>query len=79
MTKKKQQIKSLKEYESFVNEIKNKIHNARIKAVSSVNRELIDLHWEIGVRNRIVPGTSCHKKSGKCLRINPGISELYRD
>jgi len=37
-----------KEYISFLNEIKSRIISARIKAVRSVNKELIKLYWDIG-------------------------------
>ncbi|ELS00222.1 YhcG family protein [Gloeocapsa sp. PCC 73106] len=36
------------EYKNFLAEIKNKVTNARIKATLVVNRELIQLYWEIG-------------------------------
>lgn len=35
-------------YAKWVNEIKNKIQHAQIKASISVNRELLKLYWEIG-------------------------------
>ena len=37
-----------KEYISFLHEIKSRIISARIKAVRSVNKELIKLYWDIG-------------------------------
>lgn len=37
-----------KEYIGFLNEIKSRIISARIKAVRSVNKELIKLYWDIG-------------------------------
>ena len=37
-----------KEYVRFLNEIKSRIISARIKAVRSVNKELIKLYWDIG-------------------------------
>jgi predicted nuclease of restriction endonuclease-like (RecB) superfamily len=37
-----------KEYIRFLNEIKSRIISARIKAVRSVNKELIKLYWDIG-------------------------------
>jgi len=37
-----------KEYIKFLNEIKTRIAAARIKAIRSVNKELIRLYWDIG-------------------------------
>jgi predicted nuclease of restriction endonuclease-like (RecB) superfamily len=37
-----------KEYIRFLNEIKSRIISARIRAVQSVNKELIKLYWDIG-------------------------------
>lgn len=37
-----------KEYLAFLSEIKSRIISARIKAVRSVNNELIKLYWDIG-------------------------------
>ena len=37
-----------KDYIKFLNEIKSRIASARIKAVRSVNKELIKLYWDIG-------------------------------
>lgn len=39
---------NLKEYGSFLNEIKQKVKTSQIKAALSVNQELIKLYWEIG-------------------------------
>lgn len=36
------------EYNSFLVEIKTKIQNSRIKALKSVNKEMINLYWELG-------------------------------
>ncbi len=37
-----------KEYKVFLNELKNKIRNARLKAALAVNQEVIELYWYIG-------------------------------
>ncbi|MDD5681605.1 MAG: DUF1016 N-terminal domain-containing protein [Candidatus Omnitrophica bacterium] len=37
-----------KEYIEFLNEIKSRILTARIQAIRSVNKELIQLYWDIG-------------------------------
>ncbi len=37
-----------KEYIKFLNEIKSRIVTARIQAIRSVNKELINLYWDIG-------------------------------
>ena len=37
-----------KEYLVFLNEIKSRIFTARIRAIHSVNKELINLYWDIG-------------------------------
>jgi predicted nuclease of restriction endonuclease-like (RecB) superfamily len=37
-----------KEYIKFLNEIKSRIFTARIQAIRSVNKELINLYWDIG-------------------------------
>ncbi|MCK4401633.1 DUF1016 family protein [bacterium] len=37
-----------KEYSHFLNEIKSRIITSRIQAIRSVNKELIELYWEIG-------------------------------
>ncbi len=36
------------DYVSFLNTIKDRIHNAQSRAVRSVNKELIKLYWDIG-------------------------------
>jgi len=44
------------DYRAFVKEIKEKIYQAQYQAMRAVNRELINLYWEIGrsiVTNRI--------------------------
>jgi predicted nuclease of restriction endonuclease-like (RecB) superfamily len=35
-------------YQELLDDLKNRIHNARVRAVVSVNRELILLYWQIG-------------------------------
>jgi predicted nuclease of restriction endonuclease-like (RecB) superfamily len=37
-----------KEYLTFLNEIKSRIVTARFQAIRSVNKELINLYWDIG-------------------------------
>ena len=37
-----------REYLTFLNEIKSRIVTARIQAIRSVNKELINLYWDIG-------------------------------
>ena len=37
-----------REYITFLNEIRSRIVTARIQAIRSVNKELIDLYWDIG-------------------------------
>lgn len=37
-----------REYIKFLNEIKSRIVMARIQAIRSVNKELINLYWDIG-------------------------------
>ena len=37
-----------KEYIKFLNEIKSRILTARIQAIRSVSKELINLYWDIG-------------------------------
>ncbi|MDN3508111.1 MAG: PDDEXK nuclease domain-containing protein [Simkaniaceae bacterium] len=49
----KPQILPLKEYKTFLKEIKEKILSSQIKAALAVNRELITLYWEIGSRIHI--------------------------
>lgn len=44
----KVQTTDLKEYKAFFKEIKEKILTSQIKAALAVNRELINLYWEIG-------------------------------
>lgn len=39
---------SSEDYKIFLNEIKNKIRGARVKAALTVNREVIKLYWHIG-------------------------------
>ena len=39
-----------KSYFSFIEELKNEINSARIKASISVNKELILLYWNIGLK-----------------------------
>lgn len=40
-------IKRDKDYSQFLNELKKRIKSAQIKAAVSVNRELIELYWEL--------------------------------
>ena len=37
-----------KEYTIFLNEIKSRIVSARIQAIRSINKKLIQLYWDIG-------------------------------
>lgn len=39
---------NLKEYKELLGEIKKKVGSAQLKAAVSVNKELIQLYWEIG-------------------------------
>jgi hypothetical protein len=39
-----------KDYSEFLGSLKEEISNARIKAVLSVNKELVLLYWKIGKR-----------------------------
>jgi Uncharacterized conserved protein len=41
-------INFTKEYKAFLNELKNRIRGARLKAALSINREVIELYWHIG-------------------------------
>ncbi len=43
-----QNLLETKDYVSFLTEIKQDIHNSRIRAALSVNKELILLYWRIG-------------------------------
>ena len=38
----------LAEYRTFFKEIKERIHKAQYDALKSVNKELINLYWDIG-------------------------------
>lgn len=40
-------LKNSKEYPEFLRELKTRIRSAQIKAAVSVNRELIELYWEL--------------------------------
>ncbi len=44
----KVQTKELKEYKEFFKEIKERILTSQVRAALAVNRELINLYWEIG-------------------------------
>lgn len=37
-----------KNYKSFLHAIKQRIHESRIRSYRAVNKELIDLYWNIG-------------------------------
>ena len=37
-----------KEYQSFISEVKNRIHSAQYEALKAVNKELVGLYWDIG-------------------------------
>lgn len=39
---------NLKDYQSFLNQITSKIHDARIKVARTVNKELVSLYWLLG-------------------------------
>ncbi|MBN1696757.1 MAG: DUF1016 family protein [Spirochaetales bacterium] len=43
-------IKKDNEYVDFIEEIKNRVHSAQIKAAVSVNQELLRLYWDMAVR-----------------------------
>lgn len=60
-----------KEYIKFLNEIKSRIVASRIQAIRSVNKELINLYWDIG--KRIVER---QKKFGWGKRV---VEQLSRD
>lgn len=47
---KKIQDTTLKEYKTFLKEIKEKILASQVKAALAVNQELIHLYWEIGCK-----------------------------
>jgi len=40
------------EYKSLINDLKNQIRGARLKAALSINQEVITLYWYIG--NKII-------------------------
>jgi len=48
MANKKIVLTKSKDYISFLQDVKNRITNARIKAYKSLNKELIKLYWDIG-------------------------------
>jgi hypothetical protein len=37
-----------RQYKKWVIELKNKIHTTQIKAAMSINKELLNLYWELG-------------------------------
>lgn len=39
---------SVNEYKAFVTEIKARVYRSQYQALRQVNRELIELYWEIG-------------------------------
>lgn len=41
-------ILDMKNYASFLEQLKNKVHQAQTKAAVAVNKELIQLYWDIG-------------------------------
>ena len=43
-------ITTLQEYKDFFQDIKERIQQAQIKAMLSVNKELLLLYWKIGKR-----------------------------
>lgn len=52
MTERKQELSSLvlAGYDEFVQDLKNRVKQAQVKAALSVNQELIILYWQIGQR-----------------------------
>lgn len=50
MTERKQELSSLvlAGYDEFVQDLKNRVKQAQVKAALSVNQELINLYWQIG-------------------------------
>jgi len=44
----KNEISTNKEYKEFLTSVKTRIHSAQIKAALTVNKELINLYWELG-------------------------------
>jgi hypothetical protein len=49
-------------YAKFLEEVKSRIRTARVKAALSVNRELIQLYWDIG---KTIVEAQKHKGYGK--------------
>ena len=41
-------IENYHEYKEFISQIKTKIKNSQIIALRAVNKELIELYWDIG-------------------------------
>ena len=59
------------DYPCFLNDLKESIRAARTKAVLAVNRELIELYWDLG--RQVV---ECQKQGGWGTRV---IERLSRD
>jgi predicted nuclease of restriction endonuclease-like (RecB) superfamily len=48
MNTKKKKIRSATDYAAFLEQLKNKVQQAQLKASLAVNSELIQLYWDIG-------------------------------
>jgi len=44
-------------YLELLDDLKNRIHNSRVHAALSVNRELVLLYWQIGASDPGAPGS----------------------
>ena len=42
------EIRQHNEYKQFITQLKSQIQSAQIKAAVSVNRELLQLYWQLG-------------------------------
>src|SRR3989339_598061 len=67
-----------KNYLKFLNDLKDKIKNARIKAAVSVNNQLICLYWEIG--KDILDRQSKEKWGSKVIeRLSKDLSKTFQE
>jgi hypothetical protein len=74
-----------KEYGTFLSEIKERIRTAQYEALKSVNKELINLYWDIG--KSIVEQQEKHgwgksiveNLAGDLRKEYPGIMEFSKD
>lgn len=68
-------ISSTKEYKSFIITLKQRIHTAQYEALKAVNKELINLYWDIG---KLITDQQSENSWGKSI-VQNAASDLQKE